>query len=103
MIGIEDFEFRVNIIEPLHDFLQENLLWNALKIRKEQDAGQCVTPFEINLQLYGCTDNTQNLKPITALAMMPSILNFSSRYSNFACSVQRYLPSTPRNILGAIL
>ena len=61
------------------------------------------TPLEIGLQLWGCTDNPQNLKPITAVAMMPSILNLSSIYSNFACSVQRYLPSTPRNIFGAML
>ena len=57
----------------------------------------------------GGADKIQNLIPKTAVAMMPSILNLASKGTpyasslSFALSVQRYLPSTPTNIPGAIL
>ena len=50
----------------------------------------------------GGSELSQNLKPIIALEMMPSRLNFST-FEYFASSVQRYLPSTPRKNPGVIL
>ena len=66
-------------------------------------------PSEIGLQSWPCKDNTQNLIPKTAVAVMPSSLNLDSKGTpyasslSFALSVQRYLPSAPTNIFGVML